>query len=152
MTTGETTSAARRADGYEISTDPDRLDVDRVHRWLSTDTYWALGRDRETVVRAIAGSVNFGIYAPDGQQAGYGRAVTDLTTFAWLSDVYIRPEDRGRGLGTWLATTIRDHLAPYRLRRVLLMTDDAHEVYARVGFGRLPEPHERLMSLRLDEH
>ncbi|RMI29572.1 GNAT family N-acetyltransferase [Streptomyces triticirhizae] len=152
MTTSEAApTVTRRPDGYQISTDPDRLDVDRVHRWLSTDAYWALGRDRETVARAIAGSLNFGLYAPDGQQVGFARVVTDLATFAWLCDVYVRPEDRGRGLGTWLATTVRDHLAPHRLKRILLFTEDAHEVYARVGFTALPEPPERVMSLRLDD-
>ncbi|MEU5939474.1 GNAT family N-acetyltransferase [Micromonospora sp. NPDC047548] len=122
-----------RDDGYQLSTDPDRIDLDRVHRWLSTDAYWALGRSRETVARAFAGSVPYGVYR-DGGQVAVARVVTDRATFAWLCDVYVMPEERGRGLGTWLATAVRDHLAGLGVRRILLATHDAHEVYAKIGF------------------
>jgi len=134
----------RRDDGYEISTAPERIDVRLVHRWLSTDAYWALGRELETVERAVAASLNFGVYAPDGTQVGYARVVTDLATFAWYCDVYVDRAHRGRGLATWLTRTVRDHLAPYRLSRILLVTRDAHEVYARAGFVPYPDP-QRLM-------
>lgn len=137
---------ARREDGYEISTDTGRLDLDRVHRWLSTDAFWALGRSRETVERSVAASVNFGVYDAAGRQVAFARVVTDLATFAWLCDVYVDREHRGLGIGTWLTATVRDHLAPYRLQRVLLSTKDAHEVYKRAGFVSFPEP-ERLMYL-----
>ncbi|RKN34968.1 GNAT family N-acetyltransferase [Streptomyces hoynatensis] len=130
----------RRDDGYEISTQRERIDAALVHRWLSTDAYWALGRDLETVERAIAASLNFGVYAPDGAQVGYARVVSDLATFAWYCDVYVAREHRGRGLGTWLTRAVRDHLAPYRLGRILLITQDAHEVYARAGFAPFPDP------------
>jgi GNAT superfamily N-acetyltransferase len=130
----------RRGDGYEISTDPGRLDLDAVHRWLSTDAYWALGRSRETVERAVEGSVNFGVYDDGGRQAGYARVVTDLATFAWLCDVYVEPAHRGRGLGKWLVTAVRDHLEPYRMRRVMLATGDAHGLYEQVGFTALSDP------------
>ncbi|WP_062215484.1 GNAT family N-acetyltransferase [Streptomyces sp. NBRC 109706] len=140
----------RRDDGYEISTDSDRLDIGLVHHWLSTDAYWALGRDRETVERSIDGSLNFGVYAPDGGQVGYARVVTDLATFAWLCDVYVSRDHRGLGLGTWLAGAVRDRLAPHRLKRVLLFTADAHDLYARVGFGPLDGPPDRVMALSLD--
>ncbi|MEX2984069.1 GNAT family N-acetyltransferase [Streptomyces sp. C36] len=132
-------------DGYEISTDPGRLDTGLVHRWLSTDAFWAIGRSLETVERSVAASLNFGAYDADGRQAGYARVVTDLATFAWLCDVYVAPEHRGRGVGTLLATAVRDHLAPYRLKRVLLSTLDAHEVYARVGFAPVADPGKLMM-------
>lgn len=100
-------------DGYEISTDPARLDADRVHHWLSTDSYWAVDRPRELQDRAVAGSLNFGLYETgSGRQAGYARVVTDHATFAWLCDVYICRDDRGRGLGTALVEAIADHLTP----------------------------------------
>jgi GNAT superfamily N-acetyltransferase len=134
----------RRDDGYEMSTDPGRLDVGAVHRWLSTDAYWALGRSRETVERSVEGSLNFGVYDGDGRQAGYARVVTDLATFAWLCDVYVDPAHRGRGLGVWLVEAVREHLEPYRLRRILLATGDAHGLYERAGFTALPDP-ERFM-------
>ncbi|AEW98862.1 GNAT family N-acetyltransferase [Streptantibioticus cattleyicolor] len=134
-------------DGYEISTDPARLDVALVHRWLSEDAYWARGRSREKQDRAIAGSLNFGVYdSVSGAQVGYARVITDEATFGWLCDVYIAPDARGKGLGTALATAVRDHLAPHGIRRLLLATQDAHGVYAKAGFVPLPRP-EQWMSL-----
>jgi GNAT superfamily N-acetyltransferase len=134
-------------DGYEISTDPARIDAALVHRWLSEDAYWAIGRSREVQDRAIASSVNFGVYATgSGAQVGYARVVTDLATFAWLCDVYIAREARGLGLGTALAGAVRDHLTAHGVRRTLLATADAHGVYAKVGFVPLEAP-ERWMAL-----
>ena len=131
---------ARRTDGYEIDHDTERLDIDLVHRWLSTDAFWALGRSLETVRRSIVGSTNFGVYDESGKQVAFARVVSDLATFAWLCDVYVDPRHRGLGIGTWLTATIRDYLAPYQLKRVLLSTKDAHEVYARAGFVKFPDP------------
>ncbi|MGW8971376.1 GNAT family N-acetyltransferase [Streptomyces platensis] len=137
----------RREDGYEVATDPDRLDIDLVHHWLSTDAFWALGRSRETVEQSIRASTNFGLYDAGGAQVAYARVITDLATFAWLCDVYVAPTHRGKGLGTWLAAAVRDHLAPYQLKRTLLATLDAHEVYAKVGFVTVPDP-EHLMIMK----
>ncbi|MEU0694310.1 GNAT family N-acetyltransferase [Streptomyces niveus] len=141
--TETTTSAA-----YDISTDPARLDAERIHRWLSTDAYWALGRARDVQDRAIAGSLNFGVYdTATGEQVAYARVVTDHATFAWLCDVYVAPGARGKGLGTELAAAARDHLAPLGLRRVMLATEDAHGVYEKVGFKPIENP---LMWMTLD--
>ncbi|RKE20693.1 GNAT family N-acetyltransferase [Streptomyces sp. TLI_171] len=127
--------------GYTVSTDPARLDRSAVHRWLSEDAYWALGRPREKQDLAIDGSLNFGLYEEgSGAQVGYARVVTDRATFAWLCDVFIAPQARGRGLGTALAAAVRDELAGLGLRRLLLATRDAHEVYAKVGFAPMAEP------------
>ncbi|MFJ1587180.1 GNAT family N-acetyltransferase [Streptomyces sp. NPDC088197] len=134
---------------YEISADPARLDVPRIHDWLSTDAYWALGRTLATQQAAIDGSLNFGAYHPaTGAQHAYARVVTDLATFAYLCDVYVDPATRGQGLGTTLVTAIRDHLTPYGLRRVVLATADAHAVYAKVGFTPLTDP-DNWMTLGL---
>ncbi|MER7826016.1 GNAT family N-acetyltransferase [Streptomyces sp. NPDC096097] len=128
-------------DGYEISTDAARLDVGLVHRWLSEDAYWALGRSRWKQEDAIAGSVNFGLYdQASGAQLAYARVVTDRATFAWLCDVYVDPGARGKGLGGALVDAVCAHLEPYGLRRVLLATADAHGVYARYGFEPLATP------------
>ena len=114
---------------YEISADPARIDAARVHHWLSTDAYWALGRPREKQDAAIAGSLNFGAYHGEtGEMAAYARVITDYATFAWLCDVYVDPQARGTGLGTALVEAVRDHLAPHGLRRILLATADAHGV------------------------
>ncbi|MEU6538776.1 GNAT family N-acetyltransferase [Streptomyces sp. NPDC047000] len=129
------------ADGYEFSADPARVDAARVHHWLSTDAYWALGRPREKQDRAIAGSLNFGVYETfSGDQVAYARVVTDRTTFAWLCDVYVDPAVRGKGIGTALVGAVREHLRPYGLRRVLLATQDAHGVYEKLGFAPLARP------------
>ncbi|WP_034269086.1 GNAT family N-acetyltransferase [Actinospica robiniae] len=136
----------QRADGFEISTEAERLDVELVHRWLSTDAFWALNRSLETVHRSIEGSVNFGVYDKQGGQVAFARVVTDLATFAWLCDVYVDRAHRRMGIGTWLTTVVRDYLAPYRLKRVMLSTLDAHEVYARAGFVPFPDP-DRLMLM-----
>ncbi|MFF9171421.1 MULTISPECIES: GNAT family N-acetyltransferase [unclassified Streptomyces] len=129
------------ADGYELSTDPARLDVARVHHWLSTDAYWALGRPREKQESAIAGSLNFGVYdTASGEQVAYARVVTDRATFAWLCDVYVDRSVRGKGIGTALVAAVREHLRPLGLRRLLLATHDAHGVYEKAGFAPLERP------------
>lgn len=137
-----------RDDGYEISDDDTRLDLDRIHRWLSTDAYWALGRTRDTVERSVAGSVNFGLYGPDGAQRGFARLVTDRATFVWLCDVYLDPAVRGRKLGTWLVGVVCEQARGWGPRRMVLATADAHGMYEKLGFGPLAEP-ERWMSLPL---
>ncbi|WP_405852650.1 GNAT family N-acetyltransferase [Streptomyces sp. NBC_00090] len=132
---------------YEISADTARIDGARVHHWLSTDAYWALGRPREKQDAAIAGSLNFGAYDSEtGEMAAYGRVVTDYATFAWLCDVYVDRPARGTGLGTALVAAVRDHLEPHGLRRVLLATADAHGVYEKVGFTPLRNP-DKWMAL-----
>ncbi|MFJ2831082.1 GNAT family N-acetyltransferase [Streptomyces sp. NPDC087263] len=136
-------------EGYEISADSTRVDVDRVHRWLSTDAYWALGRSREKQERAIAGSLNFGVYdATSGEQVAYARVVTDEATFAWLCDVYVDPAARGKGLGTALVAAVRGYVEPLGVRRVLLATQDAHGVYEKLGFKALDRP-DQWMALIL---
>ncbi|MDG4865542.1 GNAT family N-acetyltransferase [Streptomyces sp. T-3] len=134
---------------YVITTDPDRLDPARIHHWLSTDAYWALGRSRAKQDAAIAGSLNFGAYDPvSGEQVAYARVVTDRATFAWLCDVYVDRSARGKGLGTALVAAVRDELEPYGLRRILLATGDAHGVYEKIGFKALEDP-DKWMALGL---
>jgi GNAT superfamily N-acetyltransferase len=122
-----------------ISTDPSLVDVALVHRWLSTDAYWALGRPLEVVARSVAHSLNVGAY-DDGRQVGYARVVTDRATFAWLCDVYVDRSRRGAGVGTRLVDAVLAELAPLRLKRVMLATADAHALYAAHGFEPLPDP------------
>ncbi|MFF4397731.1 GNAT family N-acetyltransferase [Streptomyces sp. NPDC001480] len=128
-------------EGYEFSADSGRVDVDRVHGWLSTDTYWATDRPRETHERAMAASLNFGVYdTASGEQVAYARVVTDEALFGWLADVYVDPSVRGKGVGTAMVGAIREHLRPYGLRRLLLATSTAHGVYEKVGFRPLDRP------------
>jgi GNAT superfamily N-acetyltransferase len=122
---------------YEISTDKTRLDLDRVHRFLSTEAYWSPGVPREVVERSIENSICFGVYTEGGEQVGFARAVTDRATFAWLADVYIESEHRGNGLGKRLVATVLEHPELQGLRRWMLGTADAHELYRRFGFSEL---------------
>jgi len=133
-------------DGFVVDTDPSRLDLVAVHEWLSTDTYWAAGRSFDVVSRAADASVNFGVYDSDDKQVGYARVVTDGVTLGWLCDVYIAREVRGRGIGTALSKVIVDAIRPLGLRRFMLSTVDAHEIYAGVGFVPCPDP-QKLMTL-----
>jgi GNAT superfamily N-acetyltransferase len=127
-------------DGYLLTDDRDRLDVERVHRWLSEDAYWALGCELSRVRASIAGSDCYGIYDAALTQVGFCRVVTDQATFGWLCDVYLDPDHRGRGLGTWMVGQVCGVYAATGMRRLLLATSDAHEVYRKVGFAPLAEP------------
>jgi GNAT superfamily N-acetyltransferase len=135
-----------RPDGYQLDDDKSRLDVDRVHLWLSTDAYWAVGRTRATLDAAIAHSDTYGVYAADGTQTAVCRVVTDYATFGWLCDVYVDRDHRARGLGRWMVTAVHERYAAIDgFRRLLLATNDAHGVYAAVGFVPLLKP-ERWME------
>lgn len=127
-----------RRDGYELSDDPQRLDVDATWAYL-TGSYWSPGVSRELVERAVAGSLCLGLYAPGGEQVGFARAVTDSATFAWIADVYVLEDHRGRGLGAWLVESLLAHPRLQGLRQVILATSDAHGLYERFGFERLTE-------------
>lgn len=122
----------------EISTDTDRLDLDMIHHWLSGETYWARGRSRELMQRSFDNSICFGAYL-DGRQVGFARVVTDRATFAWLADVFIAGEHRGRGYGKTLVAAVLAHPELQGLRRWLLATKDAHGLYAQNGFTPVPD-------------
>jgi GNAT superfamily N-acetyltransferase len=133
-------------DRYEISNDPARLDVTRIHRFLSTEAYWSAGVTRDVVERSIQNSLPFGVYAADGSQVGFARVVTDYATFAWIADVYIEENHRGHGLGKRLVAEILEHPDLQGLRRWMLGTADAHELYRRFGFDELQRG-ERFMAV-----
>jgi len=121
-----------------ISTDPARLDLDAITDMLSR-AYWAQGRTRGVIARYVQLSLVFGLY--DGaRQIGLARVVSDYTTFAWLCDVFIHEEYRGRGIGKWLMETILAHPDLQGLRRFLLATRDAHGLYSQYGFTPLQNP------------
>jgi N-acetylglutamate synthase-like GNAT family acetyltransferase len=136
---------AWRRGRYVVSTDPASLDLDVIHGFL-TASYWAAGISRERVQRSIEGSMPFGIYE-DGRQVGFARVISDLTTFAYLADVFVVPEARGQGLSVWLMECIVAHPDLQGLRRWFLATRDAHGLYAKFGFGPLVNP-ERMMEYR----
>ena len=134
---------------YTISTDRSRLDLGLVHRFLSEEAYWSPGVARDVVDRSIRNSLCFGLYDRD-RQIGFARVVTDGAAIAYLADVFVLPEHRGRGLGKWLVETVLSHPDLQDLRRFFLGTADAHSLYERYGFRpvdprRMMErlPHQR---------
>jgi len=124
--------------GYRITTDADAMDLDAIHAYL-TRSYWCEGIPREVVAKAIGGSLCFGLF-DHGGQVGFARVVTDRATFAYLCDVYVLEEHRGRGLATWLMEAVVAHPHLQGLRRFLLGTRDAHRLYEKFGFVRLARP------------
>jgi GNAT superfamily N-acetyltransferase len=131
-------------DDYTISTDPARLDLAAIHDYLSNRSYWVPGIPFSHVEQAAGHSLNFGLYN-QGQQIGYARVLTDYVRFAYLMDVYVLEEFRDQGLGKWLMKCIMNHPALQDIRRWMLATWDAHELYARYGFEPLARP-DRFME------
>ena len=124
---------------FVISTDRSRVDVEAVHRFLSTDAYWSPGIPLAVVRRAIENSLPFGLYR-GREQVGFARVTTDYATFAYLADVYVLDTVRGQGLGKWLVETLMAHPELQGLRRWMLATRDAHGLYAQHGFKPLKAP------------
>jgi len=129
---------------YLITTDPARVDLDVVHPTLAA-SYWATGIPRELVARSIEHSLPFSLFHA-GHQIGFARIISDYTTFAYLADVFVLPEHRGRGLGVWLMEVVVAHPTLQGLRRWVLLTRDAHGLYRKVGFKELSAP-DRYMEL-----
>ncbi len=138
-----------KKDGFVISTDPERLQVEAIHAFLS-QTYWAKKRSLELMKRAIENSFCFGVYSSDGKQVGFARVVTDYTTHGYLADVYVLETHRGRGLATWLLRTIQAHPRLKDLRRWCLVTRDAHRLYHSLGFTDLQRPERHLEKVMPD--
>lgn len=134
------------ADGFVASDDVGLVDLDAVHAFLTT-AYWSPGVTRDVVARSLAGSIVIGVYAPEGTQVAFARAVTDRTTFAWIADVFVLPSHRGRGLGRFVVATLLDHPELQGLRRLMLATADAHSLYRSYGFRPIDDP-SRFMERR----
>jgi GNAT superfamily N-acetyltransferase len=128
--------------GYELDDDPVRVDVDAVHDFLANHSYWAAGRPREAVARLLANAQRLAGLYTSGAQVGFSRTVSDGVAFAYLADVYVLPEHRGRGLGLELVRFSVEE-GPYAGLKWLLHTADMHALYRKFGFG---EPDERLMA------
>ncbi len=124
---------------FTISTDGNLLQIDAIHKFLSEESYWAKERTKEQTVTAIENSLPFGVYS-GRQQIGFARVVTDYATFAYLGDVYILEEFRGRGLSKWLLEVIINHQDLQGFRRWILATKDAHTLYEKFDFTALKFP------------
>jgi GNAT superfamily N-acetyltransferase len=131
-------------DDYSITTDRDRLDIEAIHDFL-VRSYWSPGVPIDTVKRAIANSLCFGVFHGQ-EQIGLARVITDKATFAYLADVYILDSHRGKGLSKWLLEVMQSHEDLQGLRRFMLATRDAHGLYAQFGFKALANP-SRFMEI-----
>lgn len=121
-------------EGYALSTDHGRLDIDLVHGFLSNESYWAKDRSRETVVRSLQNSLCFGVYK-ESEQVGFARVITDYAVHAYIADVFILPDHRDQGLGKWLVGAILAHPSLQEISRWSLDTMDAHGLYEQFGFS-----------------
>lgn len=124
---------------FTLSTDKSKLDINAIHAFLSTKAYWCLNIPKETVKRSIENSLCFGMYEGE-KQVGFARVISDMATIAYLGDVYILEEYRGKGLSKWLMETIMSYHDLQGLRRWILLTGDAHELYRQYGWNNIADP------------
>lgn len=138
--------ASWEKDGFILSTDKQYLDTDVIHHFLSVDSYWAKGITMENVKKSVEkSSICFGMYEGDpakgkAKQIGFVRAVTDFVRFAWIMDVFVLHEYRGRGLSKWMMETMVEQSELKDVRKMMLCTYDAHGLYAQYGFETLDDP------------
>ena len=132
-------------DGYIITTDKTKMDIAFIHHYLSTESYWCKGIPLDVVRRSIENSLNFGVFY-QGKQVGFARIVSDLATVAYLGDVFITPDHQGKGLSKWLMEQIMNHPDLQGLRRWILLTRDAHELYKQYGWQPIASP-DRWMEI-----
>lgn len=125
-------------ESYLISTDKTKLDIDTIYHYLMQESYWAQGIPKAVVEKSITNSLCFGLYE-ESKQIGFARLVTDKATFAYLADVFVLPDHRGKGLSKWLMQTIHAHPELQTLRRWMLGTRDAHSLYEQFGWTRFTE-------------
>ncbi|MBW3696700.1 N-acetyltransferase [Vibrio sp. T187] len=131
--------------GYRISTEQSDFDFETIYRFIA-NSYWAKGIPRNTLHKAITHSFCFGVLDAGGNQVGFARVITDKATFAYLADVFVLDEHRGKGLSKWLIKTIVEHPDLQGLRRMMLATKDAHGLYEQYGFRDIEFP-EMLMQI-----
>jgi GNAT superfamily N-acetyltransferase len=131
--------------GFHISTDKNLLDLNMIHTYLDQESYWAQGIPVDKLKQAIENSICFGVYQLK-TQIGFARVTTDKATFAYIADVFILPDFRGKGLSKWLMQTIVNYPDLQGLRRWSLATADAHGLYKQFGFTEITRP-ERWMEI-----
>ena len=129
---------------YTISSDKAKLNLEVIHRFLSEEAYWCLNIPIEVVQRSIENSLCFGVYQGENQ-VGFARVITDTATFGYLADVFILPEHRGKGLSKKLVAFIMDYPSLQGLRRMMLVTKDAHGLYKQFGFLPIDTPENTMV-------
>lgn len=134
-----------------IQTDPTAQDVDLIHRFLSEESPWAKGIPKRLVHESIQNSLNFGLFE-SGAQVAYARVVTDYTTFAYVLDVFVLQEHRGKGYSRMLMDAVLAHQRLQGLRRLLLVSTTARGLYAKYGFTALAKPETFMEITRPDPY
>jgi GNAT superfamily N-acetyltransferase len=129
-----------RKDEFELSTDREKMDLEFIHGFLSREAYWCRDIPFDTVKRSVDNSLNFGIFHSGHGQIGFARVITDYATIAYLGDVFILPEYRGRGLSKWMMEQVMTHPGLQGLRRWILLTADAHGLYRQFGWQPAARP------------
>ncbi|GAB7126462.1 GNAT family N-acetyltransferase [Silvimonas sp. JCM 19000] len=134
---------------FEVDTDPARLDFDTAYDFIGRQSYWAAGMPVETFRRSVVGALCFGVYEGE-RMVGFARVISDGATIAYLGDVFIDTEYRGRGLSKWLLACIHAHPDLQSLRRWMLFTADAHGLYQQFGWTAAARPERYLERLNPD--
>jgi GNAT superfamily N-acetyltransferase len=124
---------------YEIRTGVEPVDLDAVHQFLSNESAWAKGISKDLVRRCVENSLCFSLFHSN-KQVGFARVISDFATIAYIGDVFVLDEHRGKGLGDWLVERILAHPALRGMRRWILVTDSAHALYAKHGFRVVAQP------------
>jgi GNAT superfamily N-acetyltransferase len=124
---------------FEITTDRERLDLDTIHTFLTVESEWSKGIARAAVEKSVRHSLCFGVFHGN-KQVGFARVISDCATIAYLGDVFVLKNYRGRGLAKWLMQCVVSHPDLQNLRRWILVTGDAHELYRKYGFTQLASP------------
>ncbi len=129
-------------ENIRITDDKSQIDIDTVHQFLKT-TYWSKDIPKEVVQKAIENSLSVGLLFAD-QLIGFGRSITDYATFAYIADIYVKPEYRGKGYSKMIVQALLDKSGSEDLRRILLATSDAHGLYRKFDFKNLGKPEDFL--------
>lgn len=130
----------QRTGDYFVSSDPEKLDLPFIHNWLANESYWEQGIPFELIQRKVENSFCFGLYHDETGQVGFSRVVTDFAVFAYIADVFIIKEHRGKGLSKFMLKTILEHPELRIIRHWMLCTKDAQGLYRKVGFKDLQDP------------
>lgn len=134
---------------FTITTERAKMDLSVIHNYLSNEAYWCKNIPLDRVKTSVENSLNFGLFHK-GKQIGYARIITDFSTIAYLGDVFILEEFRGQGLSKWLMEKIMSHPNLQGLRRWVLLTRDAHELYKKFGWTNIVNPEKWMEKTNLN--
>ncbi|TAI49811.1 N-acetyltransferase [Flagellimonas allohymeniacidonis] len=131
-----------------ISTDKGKMDIGLIHEYLSKQSYWAKGRSYDLVEKSMANSLCFGAFDENDKQIGFARIATDYVVFAWLMDVFVVDDCKGKGIGKQLLQAILEHPNLTPVNGIGLRTEDAHDFYASFGFEEIPKPNTWMLKTK----